>query len=105
MATRKNLKTAEEKFIDSVRDSLDDAETLLREAAEATGEKAEELRDRAMRSLNRTRDHLSDAQDALVEQGCRAAKATDAYVHDNPWQAMAAAGLAGLVVGLLITRR
>ncbi|MFA5521510.1 MAG: DUF883 family protein [Castellaniella sp.] len=105
MAKAKNLKSAEEKFITSVRESLDDAESLLREAAEATGEKAEELRERAMRSLNRTRDHISDAQDALVEQGCRAARATDDYVHDNPWQAMAAAGLAGLVLGLLITRR
>ena len=34
-----------------------------------------------------------------------AARATDDYVHDNPWQAIGIAGVTGLLLGLLISRR
>ena len=95
----------EDEFIDSVKESLDDAEKLLREAADATGDKAIELRERAMKSLRRTREALYDTQDALVARGRLAARATDDYVHDNPWQAIGVAGLTGLLVGMLISRR
>ncbi|SAI65692.1 membrane protein [Bordetella ansorpii] len=94
-----------EKLIDSVKTSLNDAENLLREAAGTTGDKAAELRDRAMVSLKRTREALYDAQDAVLERGRRAARATDDYVHDNPWQAISIAGVTGLLIGLLISRR
>lgn len=101
----KKARSPEEKFIESVRQSLDDAEQLLREAAEATGDKAAELRESAMRSLDRTREGLTEAQDVLVEHSRRAARATDEYVHDNPWQAIGAAGLIGLLIGALMCRR
>lgn len=105
MATRKRVQKTEDDFIENVKTSLDDAEQLLREAAETTGEKADELRENALRSLRRTRDSLHDAQDALLEKGRVAARATDDYVHDNPWQAIGLAGVAGLLLGVLITRR
>lgn len=105
MAARKQVQKTEDDFIENVKTSLDDAEKLLREAAEATGDKADELRESALRSLRRTRDSLHDAQDALVEKGRQAARATDDYVHDNPWQAIGLAGVAGLLLGVLITRR
>lgn len=105
MATKKNAKSTEETFIDSLRESLDEAEKLLREAAEASGDKAGELREQAMRSLDRTRDGLSEAQDAMLEQGRRAARVTDEYVHDKPWHAVATAGLVGLALGVLMSRR
>ncbi len=105
MATKKSVQTSEEEFIDSVKTSLDDAEKLLREAAEATGDKAAELRESALLSLKRTREALYDTQDALIERGRHAARATDDYVHDNPWQAIGLAGLAGVLLGALICRR
>ncbi|NYT66350.1 DUF883 family protein [Alcaligenaceae bacterium] len=105
MAIRKPTQTSEEQIIDSVKESLDDAEKMLREAAGATGDKAAELRENAMRSLRRTREALYDAQDSLVASGRRAARATDDYVHDNPWQAIGLAGLAGVLIGALISRR
>src|SRR5690554_8172944 len=89
MATKKKIRSAEENFIESVRESLDDAERLLREAAEASGDKASELRERAMHTLDRTRGSMHEAQDVMVEQGRRAARATDDYIHDKPWQAVA----------------
>lgn len=105
MGTRKSAEVANEKLIDSVKTSLNDAESLLREAAASSGDKATELRDRAMASLKRTREALYEAQDAVLERGRKAARATDDYVHDNPWQAIGIAGVTGLLLGLLISRR
>lgn len=105
MATKKSVQASEEDFIQGVKESLDDAEKLLREAADATGDKAVELRENALRSLKRTREALYDTQDALLERGRRAARMTDDYVHDNPWQAIGMAGLAGVLIGALISRR
>src|SRR5690606_13369003 len=105
MARKKSVQTNEEEFIESVKESVDDAEKLLREAAEATGDRAAELRENALRSLKRTREALYDTQDALLERGRRAARVTDDYVHDNPWQAIGMAGLAGVLIGALICRR
>ena len=104
MARSKDLQSREDQFINSVKESLDDAEKLLREAADTTGDKATELREKAMESLRRTRVALYDAQDAVLAKGRQAARATDDYVHDNPWQAVGIAGLTGLLVGMLISR-
>jgi len=101
----KSADAAKDKLIDNVKSSLSDAEDLLREAASSTGERAAELRDRALASLRRTREALYDAQDMVLARGRRAARMTDDYVHDNPWQAVGLAGLVGLLVGLLIARR
>lgn len=99
-----DLQSKEDQFIDNVKESLDDAEKLFREAADATGDKAAELREKAMESLRRSRVALYDAQDAVLAKGRQAARATDDYVHDNPWQAVGLAGIAGLLVGMLISR-
>lgn len=94
-----------ENVIETVRASLADAESLMREAAAATGDTAAELRERALTSIRRTREALYDAQDAMYERGRRAVRATDDYVHDNPWQAIGVAGVTGLLLGVLIARR
>lgn len=101
----KDIRAKEEEFVEQIKHSLDEAERMLQQAAEATGEKAEELRDSALRSLRRTREHLYSTQDELIAQGRRAMRATDDYVHDNPWRAIGMAGLVGVLVGALICRR
>lgn len=101
----KDIRAREEEFVEQVKSSLDEAERMLQQAAEATGEKAEELREHAMRTLRRTREHLYSTQDELMARGRRAVRATDDYVHDNPWRAIGMAGLIGVLVGALICRR
>ena len=48
---------------------------------------------------------LTDAEQALLKKSKLAAKATDEYVRDNPWQAVGVASVAGLVLDVLISRR
>ncbi len=99
------VKAVQEQLISGVKASLNDAEALLREAASATGERADELRVQAMKSLRQTRETLNGAQDQALAHARRAVRATDHYVHDKPWQAIGVAGLVGLLVGALLTRR
>jgi len=110
MATRRNTRqvtppSSQEQLVESVKKTLDDAEGLLREASEATGDKAQALRDEALAALKSSRDTLFDVEEDLLVRGRQAVQATDEYVHQNPWQAMTAVGLAGLLIGVLISRR
>jgi len=100
-----SAQTSQDKLIESVKSSLNDAETLLREAAAASGDRAAELREKAMVSMRRTREALYDAQDVVLARGRKAARQADDYVHDNPWQAIGVAAVAGLILGLLVGRR
>ena len=88
-----------------VQKALSGAEDMLRQASATTGEKAAELREKAVEQLRSLREKLHDAQDAVVEKSKAAARATDDYVHDHPWRSIGAALAAGVVIGLLLNRR
>lgn len=97
--------SAQEKLLEVMKAALAEAEGLLRSAASATGDQAAELRARALDSLRTTRESLHDTQESLLRQGKKAMREADDYVHDKPWQAVAAVGVVGLLLGLLISRR
>lgn len=101
----KTISTLADEVESDLNKSLSGAESLLVQAANATGEKAAELRSRALEQLKALRERLSEAQSAALEKGKAAAHATDDYVHDNPWRSILAAASLGVVVGLLISRR
>jgi len=82
-----------------------DAEALLKATASQTGDKIAEIRARAEDSLHVAKARLADAQAAMMDRTRAAARATDDYVHTNPWRAVGIAAGVGLVVGLLIGRR
>ena len=88
-----------------VSDAISGAEDMLAQAANATGEKAAELRARALQQLKALRERLDDARHAALHRSKLAARATDEYVHDHPWRSILAAASVGVVVGLLIGRR
>lgn len=82
-----------------------DAEALIKATANQGGEAIAALRTKAEDSLAVAKEKMAEAQDALVEKSKAAARATDDYVHDNPWKAVGVAAGVGLVIGLLIGRR
>ncbi len=96
--------TTEELSTD-VQQAIRSAEDMFHQAASAGGEKATELRERAMEQLRLLREKLHDAQDSVVEKSKAAARATDDFVHDHPWKSIATAAAVGMVVGLLLNRR
>jgi ElaB/YqjD/DUF883 family membrane-anchored ribosome-binding protein len=82
-----------------------DAEALLRATANQGGEKLAEVRAKTEESLRVVKARMVDAQEALVIKTRAAAKATDVYVHENPWNAVGVAAAVGLLVGFLMGRR
>jgi len=105
MVDKDNIRKVEEEFIKDVKKNLDEAEKLLKEAADSTGAKANEIREKAMRRLQQSREALLDTQETLARRGRQAIRATDDYVHDKPWQAIGLAGAIGLLLGVLLSRR
>lgn len=84
---------------------LRDAQELFREATAATGEKAEELRQKGIGLLELASAKAQELQTAAIETGKEVAKTTDEYVHENPWKAVGIAAGVGFVIGVLIARR
>ena len=96
---------AKEQLIADFKVVVADAEALLKATANQGGEKLAEVRAKAEESLKVAKARMEEAQAALLVKTKAAARATDAYVHKNPWQAIGAAAGVGVVIGLLIGRR
>ena len=94
-----------DKLVTDLRGVVADAEELLHETANVSGEKMSELRSRLRERLMTARHKLAQAEEAAVEKAKAAARVTDDYVHDHPWRAVGAAAGVGLILGLLIGRR
>ena len=100
-----NNDVSKEKLVADLKVVVADAEELLRATASQAGEKVAAARERIQASLATAKVKLTDAERALLEKSKLAAKATDEYVRENPWQAVGVAAVAGLVLGILISRR
>jgi ElaB/YqjD/DUF883 family membrane-anchored ribosome-binding protein len=94
-----------ESLMSDVKSLMADADDIVRAMAGATGEKAAELGDKLRVKLRTAKEKMADAQVVVSDKAKAAARATDDYVHDNPWQAVGVAAAVGLVLGLLISRR
>ena len=94
-----------EKLVSDMKIVISDAEEILRATAGAAGEKVGELRERISVRLRDAKERLADAEAALVDKTKAAARATDDFVHEQPWKAVGVAAALGLVLGVLIGRR
>ncbi|OGA53957.1 MAG: hypothetical protein A3F74_11590 [Betaproteobacteria bacterium RIFCSPLOWO2_12_FULL_62_58] len=102
-----NTETAitKEKLTQDLKIVIADAEELLRATASQAGEKVVVAREKIQDSLHRAKVKLAEAEDVMMDKTKQAARATDEYVHENPWKAVGAAAGIGLIIGLLIGRR
>ena len=94
-----------DKLVADLKVVVADAEELLRATASQAGEKVSAARERIQASLATAKVKLGEAERAALERAKQAARATDDYVHENPWRAVGIAAVAGLVLGVLIARR
>jgi ElaB/YqjD/DUF883 family membrane-anchored ribosome-binding protein len=92
-----------EQLLRDLRAVVGEAEHLLGSAE--GGERLKELRAKAEGALGAAREKLSGLEGELGEGVRNASREADAYVHEHPWMAVAAALGLGLVVGLLVARR
>lgn len=97
--------TQKEKLMSDLQLVIGDAEALLRMTSDEVGEGASDLRGRIMDRMNQAKTELAHLQQVAVARVKEAGHVTDEYVHENPWKSIGIAAGAGLVIGLLISRR
>jgi len=96
-----NIKTVR----NDMRTLIKEAQDLFREATHTTGDKADELRARGLALLDTAMERAQEVQAIALEKGKVAAQTTDDFVRERPWQAVGVAAGAGLLIGLLLSRR
>jgi ElaB/YqjD/DUF883 family membrane-anchored ribosome-binding protein len=88
------METPGNSMMDELKAVIENAEELLRATAAQAGPKVEEARARAEASLRSARQRLGGAGEEL-----------DAQVRAHPWAAVGIAAGAGLILGILLSRK
>jgi ElaB/YqjD/DUF883 family membrane-anchored ribosome-binding protein len=100
-----NIDRTRDNLIDEFSGMLGEAEDMLKRAADETGDKARDLRSQVETKLLHAKLRLQELQGQAADQAKEAARATDDYVHDNPWTSIGVAAAIGFVAGLLLNRK
>ena len=102
MQTGSNVNEARNQLVEDFNKVVSDTEALLRAMASVPGDKASELRASVQDNLNAAKRRVREIQGAAYEKGTAAVRATDEYVHENPWTLIGVAAAVGLIVGMVI---
>lgn len=103
-----NTDVTREKLLQEFNEVVSDTEQLLKSIAAGGGEKAQALKSSVEENLRVARQKLAQFEQTAIERARVAARRTDEYVHENPWQSVAVvagvAAVVGIVIGLLLNR-
>lgn len=94
-----------ERLAHSLQQMVDEAEHLLKNAQRTGSEQFNAARDKFELQLRQAKYELRKLEDAAIYNAKRAARATDHAVHEHPYTAMGIAAGAGLLIGMLVSRR
>jgi ElaB/YqjD/DUF883 family membrane-anchored ribosome-binding protein len=89
----------------SLRHMVDEADRLLKSAAETGDEKFNAVRQQIVDQVREMRAQLDELEETAVYKARRAARVTDAAVHEHPYGAMGIAAAVGLLIGFLAATR
>ncbi|MDO9103193.1 MAG: DUF883 family protein [Candidatus Nitrotoga sp.] len=81
-----------------------EGEQLLKSVVDEGGDKANALRAKMESNLKAAKERLRQIEENAIETTKTAARATDNYVHENPWRVIAISAGIGVVIGLLLNR-
>ena len=87
-----------EKLVTDAKVLVSDIEELVKATAAQSGEKLSAARVRVQAAL-------VNARETVALHGKEAARATDQYVHQHPWETAGISAGLGFLIGLLIGRR
>jgi ElaB/YqjD/DUF883 family membrane-anchored ribosome-binding protein len=104
-----NAEAMKRKLLADFNAVVEEADQFVQHLSDEGGDQAHALRAKVERNLNSAKARLRKLEDTVLEKTKATARATDEYVHENPWQtAGMAAGLSvvcGVVIGLLLYRK
>jgi ElaB/YqjD/DUF883 family membrane-anchored ribosome-binding protein len=96
---------ARDQLVNDLKSVIQDAEQWLRHGSQLTGDELQAAKAKFERTLTSAKADLIRLEEAVVEKTKIAAKATDDYVQENPWKAVGIGAAAGVIIGMLISRR
>lgn len=99
------INPSRDKLVGDLKVVIADAEEILKLTAGQAGDKIADVRSRLGDRISAAKGRLSEAEAAVVDHGKKAARATDDYVHENPWQSVGMAAGVAFLLGLLAGRR
>ena len=100
-----DAQVTKDKLVSDFKAVVADTEELLKLTAGQAGEKVADVRGRLAERLTATKYKLQYLEAAVVQKTKAAARATDDYVHENPWKSVGVAAGVGFLLGLLVNRR
>lgn len=103
--TRMQMQETQQRLATEARAVVDDAQALLRMAGKEVGAEAAAARSRLEESLTAAKESILRLERNAVERAYAAGRTTNEYVHQNPWQAIAAGAALGALIGVLVSRR
>lgn len=99
------LDRAKGRIAGDFRSMIDDGEDLLKAAAGVSGEGFAVARAKFEHKLTSARAALAEATQPVVDGTRRTAAAADSYMHGSPWTAAGVAMAAGILIGILVSKR
>jgi ElaB/YqjD/DUF883 family membrane-anchored ribosome-binding protein len=96
---------ARDQLMSDLKTVIQDAEAWLRAGGHLSGDELKAAKAKVERTLTNAKDDLVRLEQNVVEKTRYAAKATDEYVHENPWKAVTIGATIGLLVGVIVSRR
>jgi len=104
-ASDDTVEARKEKLVKDLKGVIADADDLLNDLAHSTTEEFAAARTKIEGKLSGARSRLADARSAVTDKARVAADATQEYVTENPWKVVGVAAAAGLLIGVLLSRR
>ena len=80
-------------------------EKITRDMSGMVNQASDAIKDYSNRTLSTARETFNQAQGVVSDTAKQYADITDEYVRANPWKALGVAAAAGVLVGILLTRR
>lgn len=99
------ISQSREKLMDSLKSVIQDAEKMLENTAQQTGEGYKAAKAKLESTLADAKWELGRLEDTAIAKAKDAMVCTDQYVRENPWQSVGIGAAVGLLLGLLISRK
>ena len=96
---------ARDKLMDGLKTAIGEAENYLSDAGDKVGDTASEVRARFEDTLRTAKTDLRKLEDSIIARSHEVAQSADVYVRDNPWKAVGVGAAAGVLIGLLLSRK
>ena len=87
-----------------IQNVVSDAQELLKTVQSEGESRMNEVKARVQGQVDHARQAMSDIQHTIQDGARVAATETDAYVHANPWTAIAIGAAVGAVLGFIAAR-